>query len=73
MRWDTEGLLLEVCDDGVGFDATNSFPGHLGLHSMSERIARLGGTLKIESTPGQGTCIRAHLPASTRRTVQLLL
>ena len=73
MHVDTEGLLLEVCDNGVGFDTTRSFPGHLGLHSMRERIARLGGTLQIESTPGQGTCIRAQLPASTRRTAQLLL
>jgi PAS domain S-box-containing protein len=73
MRLDTKGLLLKVCDDGVGFDATGSFPGHLGLHSMRERIARLGGTLQIESTPGQGTCIRAQLPTSTRRTAQLLL
>ena len=73
MRWNNEGLLLEVCDDGVGFDATGSFPGHLGLHSMRERIARLGGTLQIESRPGRGTCIRAQLPASTRRTAQLLL
>ncbi len=67
MHADTEGVLLEVCDDGVGFDTTQSFPGHLGLHSMRERIARQGGTLQIESTPGQGTCIRARLPASTRR------
>jgi PAS domain S-box-containing protein len=73
MHVDTEGVLLEVCDNGVGFDTTHSFPGHLGLHSMRERIARLGGTLQIESTPGQGTCIRAQLPASTRRTAQLLL
>ena len=64
MRWDTDGLLLEVCDDGVGFDTARSFPGHLGLHSMQERITRLGGTLRIESTPGQGTCIRAQLPAA---------
>ena len=73
MHVGTEGVLLEVCDNGVGFDTTHSFPGHLGLHSMRERIARLGGTLQIESTPGQGTCIRAQLPASTRRTAQLLL
>jgi PAS domain S-box-containing protein len=64
MRWDTDGLLLEVCDDGVGFDTARSFPGHLGLHSMQERITRLGGTLRIESTPGQGTCICAQLPAA---------
>lgn len=73
MRVDTEGVLLEVCDDGVGFDTTHSFPGHLGLHSMRERIARLSGTLQIESRPGKGTCIRAQLPAPTRRTAQLLL
>jgi signal transduction histidine kinase len=59
----TEGLLLEVCDDGLGFDTTQSFPGHLGLHSMRERVARLGGILQIESTPGQGTQIRVRLPA----------
>ena len=67
MYLDTKGVLLEVCDDGVGFDTTRSFPGHLGLHSMRSRIARLGGTLQIESTPKQGTCIHAQLPASTRR------
>jgi signal transduction histidine kinase len=73
MCQDTGGLQLEVCDDGIGFDTTQAYPGHLGLHSMRERIARLGGTLQIESTPGHGTCIRAQLPASTRRTAQLLL
>ena len=73
IRVDTEGVLLEVCDDGVGFDTTRSFPGHLGLHSMHERIARLSGTLQIESRPGKGTCIRVKLPAPTRRTAQLLL
>lgn len=73
MHSDTGGVLLEVRDDGVGFDMTQSFPGHLGLQSMRERIARLGGTLQIESAPGQGTCIRAQLPASTRKTAQLLV
>ena len=63
MHCDSDGLLLEICDDGVGFNTSQSFPGHLGLHSMQERISLLGGTLRIESTPGQGTCIRAQLPA----------
>jgi signal transduction histidine kinase len=58
-----DGITMEVCDDGVGFDTTASFPGHLGLHSMRERITALGGTFQIESTPGQGTTIRAHVPA----------
>ena len=55
-------VILEVRDDGVGFDPLGSFPGHLGLHSMQERVSSLGGRLQIESTPGAGTricvCIR---------------
>jgi PAS domain S-box-containing protein len=57
-----KALILEVCDNGRGFDPTASFPGHLGLHSMQERVRSLGGELQIESTPGQGTCIRAEVP-----------
>jgi PAS domain S-box-containing protein len=57
-----EVVTLEVCDNGRGFDATASFPGHLGLHSMQERVTGVGGELQIESTPGQGTCIRVQVP-----------
>lgn len=60
-----EGVTLVVHDDGAGFDTTASFPGHLGLHSMRERVASLGGSLQIESAPGQGTTVRAHLPAQS--------
>jgi signal transduction histidine kinase len=56
-------VTLDIRDDGTGFDATAAFPGHLGLHSMRERAARLGGTLTIESAPGQGTHVRARIPA----------
>ena len=57
-----KALILEVCDNGRGFDTTASFPGHLGLHSMQERVRSLGGELQIESAPGQGTCVRAEVP-----------
>lgn len=54
--YQTRGMLtLEVSDNGRGFDATASFPGHLGLHSMRERVTSLGGELQIESTSGRGT------------------
>ncbi|HZC84940.1 MAG TPA: PAS domain S-box protein [Rubrobacter sp.] len=62
---DASGILLEVRDDGKGFDPANSFPGHLGLKSMRERVARLGGTFRIESTPEEGTRIRVRISAST--------
>jgi PAS domain S-box-containing protein len=65
LEQEAEEILLEVCDDGEGFDASGSFPGHLGLKSMRERVAHLGGTLRIESAPGEGSRIRARIPAGT--------
>ncbi len=56
-----EGLQLEVCDNGVGFDPSADYPGHLGLHSMRERAQQAGGTLDVISTPGSGTEIRAQI------------
>lgn len=60
-------LLLEVSDDGVGFAPHDSFPGHLGLQSMRERVAELGGEISIESAPGKGTHIRAQIPLKIER------
>jgi signal transduction histidine kinase len=54
--------LLEVRDNGAGFDTTASYPGHLGLHSMRERVTHLGGTFQIESTPGTGASICVRIP-----------
>jgi PAS domain S-box-containing protein len=61
----TEAVLLEVRDDGVGFDPRGSFPGHLGLHSMQERVSRVGGLLHIQSASGQGTSILAQIPGGS--------
>jgi PAS domain S-box-containing protein len=60
-----DGVALEVSDDGVGFDPDASFPGHLGLESMRERAARVGGALRIQSAPGEGTSIRVRVPLDT--------
>jgi signal transduction histidine kinase len=57
-----DGITMEVRDDGVGFDTTASFPGHLGLHSMRERVTNLGGILQVASTPGAGTRICVRIP-----------
>lgn len=55
-------IELEVADDGIGFDVGVKRPGHLGLMTMSERAASLGGVLEVTSSPGTGTVIRAILP-----------
>jgi PAS domain S-box-containing protein len=59
-----DSVRLEIRDNGVGFDPGEEFPGHLGLHSMRERVSGLGGTLRVESTPGQGTALSALVPNS---------
>ncbi len=55
-------VLLEVCDNGKGFDPTFSFSAGLGLQSMKERAARLHGILSIRSKPEQGSSISVRIP-----------
>ena len=60
------GLLRVVIEDqGVGFDAgmVMSGAGSVGLPAMRERVEGLGGTLTIDSVLGEGTMVRAELPA----------
>jgi signal transduction histidine kinase len=57
-------LVLEVQDDGVGFDpaARTLRATHLGLTSMEERARRVGGSFEIDSAPGAGTRVRVEAP-----------
>ena len=57
---DESGLQLTVRDDGQGFA-----PGHsagLGLVTMRERAEQVGGRLDVDTAPGAGSCVRAHIP-----------
>jgi signal transduction histidine kinase len=58
-------VVLTVEDDGTGFDADGTFPGHLGLRSMRERAREAGGTLELDSSPGCGTRVRICFPVPT--------
>lgn len=58
-----ERVVTVVEDDGVGFEPTHIEHGnHFGLIGMKERVAALGGTLVVESRPGNGTTIVAEVP-----------
>jgi len=64
------GLVLLVEDDGVGFEnaAKIGQPGeHIGLSIMEERARRLGGSLRIESDPGEGTRVELSYKPATRK------
>jgi PAS domain S-box-containing protein len=62
LRCDTETVSLSVEDDGQGFEVQARTSAGIGLLGMQERIELLGGRLEIESRPGQGTCLIAHIP-----------
>lgn len=55
-------VLLEVADDGCGFDTAFIPIGHYGLLTMRERAEVSGGTLLVHSQPGHGTRISVRLP-----------
>ena len=59
---DSPEIELEVSDDGAGFDPQSRRPGHLGLGTMAERAAALGGHLSVTSAPGAGTTVRVSVP-----------
>jgi signal transduction histidine kinase len=56
-------LEFSITDDGDGFDTTKATSG-TGLQGMADRLAAVGGTLHIRSTPGLGTTISGTLPAA---------
>ena len=64
---DPASLTITIEDNGVGFDVADvERPGKrrgLGLLSIRERVAGLGGTVRIESAPGRGSRIEVALPA----------
>lgn len=50
-------LELTIKDNGTGFNPDAIGPGHLGLSIMKDRVQTIGGTIRIESIPGEGTTI----------------
>lgn len=55
-------LEIEVRDDGSGLRGTGAAGSGVGFGSMQTRAEELGGKVRVESTPGSGTCITARLP-----------
>ncbi|MPZ49593.1 MAG: hypothetical protein GEU75_09900 [Dehalococcoidia bacterium] len=58
---DGRRLVLEVHDDGPGFDPRHITHG-AGLQNMADRLAAVGGTLTVDSRPGAGVWVRAEAP-----------
>jgi two-component system, NarL family, sensor kinase len=67
---DGERVHLLIDDDGRGFSdgvlADRVADGHVGLRSLADLIADLGGSLDVQSTPGAGTRVEVRMPAPTK-------
>ena len=67
MTYTTEGVLLEVIDDGVGFEPAamqSTVRRSWGLIGMQERATLLGGKFEIASFLGSGTRVNVYIPYS---------
>ncbi|MBD0839453.1 sensor histidine kinase [Streptomyces sp. TRM68416] len=67
LRYDGDHAVLDIVDDGTGFDPDRPPPpdpenGGFGLAAMRARLQALGGTLTVASAPGRGTVLAARLP-----------
>jgi signal transduction histidine kinase len=58
-------VLVEIRDNGSGFDPASRHPGHFGLESMHSRAAEVGAVLTIASAPRAGTVVRVEARADT--------
>lgn len=64
---DAEQAILEIADDGKGFELPSRWvefarKGHLGLVGMVERVKAIGGNTNITASPGKGTSVRVTVP-----------
>jgi len=70
LSWVQDAVLLDVWDDGAGFDPARALAGcpdapedrGFGLTGMRQRLSQLAGCLAIESAPGRGSAISARIP-----------
>jgi signal transduction histidine kinase len=71
LSWLEDEVILDVQDDGTGFDPASTPPPahghHVGLHTMRQRVESAGGTWSIESTPGEGTSLAISFPLDPER------
>jgi len=65
VREEHGSIVLEVRDNGVGFDPPTPGPeGRFGVEMMSDRAQVGGGTFEMRGAPGEGTKVRASFPTS---------
>jgi signal transduction histidine kinase len=70
LRVNCDALILEIADDGAGFDPTSTRKSGVGLASMTARTREMNGTLEIQSSPGKGTRLVVRVPATNPEALE---
>jgi len=65
VREDEGAVLFEVADTGAGFDMKSGAQRGHGFVNMADRVGAFGGTLRVDSAPGEGTTIAGRVPLPT--------
>jgi signal transduction histidine kinase len=71
LRGDDESVILEIADDGTGFDSHSPARSGVGLASMSARAREMGGTFEIESASGTGTRVAVRIPVEAPEPAEI--
>lgn len=71
LKVEGDELCLGIDDDGRGFDTASAWRGNsFGLVGMRERVLMLGGSLEIQSQPGEGSSLRVRVPLAADESVE---
>lgn len=73
LQYAETGLVIEVSDDGAGFEKEQgaALPGRFGLLGMRERAGKMNGRLEIDTCPGAGTIVRVEVDTRQARLPSL--
>lgn len=66
LRYLEHWIELAIADDGVGFDPEAVSSEHHGIEIMRERAAKIGASIGVESSPGEGTYVQVRWPFEQR-------
>ena len=61
MACDGDRVLVNIADDGAGFDADGEHGG-MGLRNLTRRVAAVGGEYVLDTAPGKGTVVTVWFP-----------
>ncbi len=70
LHMDEDMAVLNVADDGSGFDPTSTSRSGVGIASMLSRAQEVGGTVEIQSAPGKGTRVVVRIPIFSSKQIR---